>query len=156
MYGINQTTHLGNLTRDPEVKHTQSGKTVARLSIACNFPFKDKAGEWQQGVDFITYVAWERTAEIVGEYLTKGSKVLVEGRVKPRSYDKEGQTVYVTDLVVTTLRMLDSRTEEESAPAKTDSATPQKAQNKKTKSKKKPPVISAEQDAEIPNEDIPF
>ncbi len=156
MYGINQTQHLGNLTRDPELRYTPSGKAVARISIACNYPIK-KDDEWTQGVDFITYIAWERTAEIAGEHLRKGSKVFIEGRVKPRKYEKDGSMVYTTDLVVTTLRLVDSRSKDDAQDntAAKPSAVKNDAPKKRAAKKNAPPVVP-EDSAVIPDDDIPF
>jgi single-strand DNA-binding protein len=107
--GINKTTHVGNLTKKPELKYTPKGTAVARLTVACNFRFQDDREEWQDGVDFIPYIAWGRTAEIANEFLDKGSKVYVEGRIKPRQWEKDGEKRYSTDLHVTQLLMLDKK-----------------------------------------------
>ena len=92
------TVHLsGNITRDIEVRHTQSGKAFAHVSIAVNRPFsKDK-----DAVDFIPLVAWEKTAEFMGKYLSKGSRILVEGRLQTSKYkDKDGNDRTGFDVLV--------------------------------------------------------
>ena len=84
---MNKVFLSGNLTRDPEVRYTQAGKAYARMGIAVNRPFsKDKV------VDFFTIVAWDKTAEFCGHYLTKGNRILVEGRMQTYSYDAQDGT----------------------------------------------------------------
>ena len=94
---MNRITLSGNLTRDPEVRYAQSGKAYARMSIAVNRPFKDKT------VDFINLVAWEKVAEIMGKWLSKGSRILVAGRLQTSKYkDKDGNERTSTEVVVET------------------------------------------------------
>ena len=98
---MNKVLLTGNLARDPEVRYTQSGKAVASFSLAVNRRF-GKANDGQQpSADFISIVAWEKLAEFCGNYLTKGSRILVEGRLQARSYDaQDGSKRYVTEVVV--------------------------------------------------------
>lgn len=93
---MNRITLSGNLTRDPEVRYTQSGKAYARLGIAVNRPFsKDKA------VDFFNLVAWDKTAEIIGKYMSKGSRILVDGRLQTSKYkDKDGNDRTSTEVII--------------------------------------------------------
>lgn len=94
---MNRITLSGNLTRDPEVRYTQSGKAYARMSIAVNRPFKDKT------VDFINLVAWDKTAEIMGKWLAKGSRILVDGRLQTSKYTgKDGNDRASVEVVVET------------------------------------------------------
>ena len=94
---MNKVFLSGNLTRDTEVRYTQSGKAFARMGIAVRRPFsKDK-----DAVDFFNLVAWEKTAEFCGRYMLKGTRVLVEGRLQTSSYDnKDGVKVNAVDVVV--------------------------------------------------------
>ena len=94
---MNKVFLSGNLTRDPEVRYTQSGKSFARMGIAVRRPFsKDK-----DAVDFFNLVAWEKTADFCGRYMTKGTRILVEGRLQTSSYEnKDGVKVYAVDVVV--------------------------------------------------------
>ena len=83
---MNKIFISGNLTQDPEIRYTQSGKAVAKMGIAVNRPFSK-----EKEVDFFNLTAWEKTAEFCGKYLTKGSRVLVEGRLQTYSYEgKDG------------------------------------------------------------------
>ena len=79
---VNKVILVGNLGKDPEVKFTPSGVPVAKFSLATNERYKDKAGEWQDRTEWHNIVAWQRLAEIVGEYVKKGSKIYIEGRLQ--------------------------------------------------------------------------
>jgi single-strand DNA-binding protein len=101
------------LGKDPEVKFTPSGTPVAKFSLATNERFKDKDGNWQDRTEWHNVTAWARTAEIVGEYLKKGSKVYVEGSLRTHSWDDKqtNQKKYMTEIIVNDLVMLGGRGE---------------------------------------------
>ena len=108
---MNRITLSGNLTRDPEVRYTQSGKAYARLGIAVNRPFKDKT------VDFINLVAWDKTAEVMGKWLSKGSRILVAGRLQTSKYkDKDGNERTSTEVVVETFEFAGDSKKKSAAP----------------------------------------
>src|SRR5262249_13435060 len=79
---VNKVILIGNLGKDPEVKYTPSGVPVAKLTLATNERYKDKSGEWQERTEWHNVVLWQRLAEIAGEYLKKGGKVYIEGRLQ--------------------------------------------------------------------------
>ena len=107
---VNKVTLLGNLGKDPEVKFTPQGTAVAKLALATNERYKDKEGQWQDRTEWHNVVLWQRLAEIAGEYLKKGSKVYIEGRLQTRSWeDKQGQKRYTTEIVATNLILVGSR-----------------------------------------------
>src|SRR6202035_4386230 len=108
---VNKVILVGNLGKDPEVKFTPSGVPVAKFSLATNERFKDKAGEWQDRTEWHNIVAWQRLAEIVGEYVKKGSKVYIEGRLPTSSRDDKetGQKKYRTEIIANDLVLLDRR-----------------------------------------------
>jgi single-strand DNA-binding protein len=108
---VNKVILLGHLGKDPEVKYTPSGTPVAKFTLATNERFKDKDGNWQDRTEWHSLVAWQRTAEIVGEYCKKGSQVYIEGRLKTDSWDDKetGQKKYRTDIVVNDLVLLGGR-----------------------------------------------
>ncbi len=110
---VNKVILIGNLGKDPEVKYTPSGTPVAKLTLATNERFKDKAGEWQDRTEWHNVVAWQRLAEIAGEYLKKGSKVYIEGRLQTRSWDDKqtNQKKYMTEVVAGDLVLLGGRGE---------------------------------------------
>lgn len=98
---LNKAMVIGNLTRDPEIKALPSGVRVASFSVATNRVWKDKNGVKQENVDFHNIVVFGRQAEIVGQYMKKGSSILVEGRMQTRSWDDaSGVKKYRTEIVV--------------------------------------------------------
>ena len=99
--GYNKAVVMGNLTKDPELRYTVERRAWARFSVAANYSWKNKNGEFQDGVDYIPVVAWGPLGERCGKYLKKGSGVLVEGRVSTRSYDASDGSgkKYVTEIV---------------------------------------------------------
>ena len=110
--GINKVILIGNLGGDPEVRYTPSGAAVANVNLATNESWTDRGGEKQERTEWHRLVFWSKLAEIVGQYLHKGSKVYVEGRLQTRSWDDQsGQKRYTTEIVVTDMQMLDGRGE---------------------------------------------
>jgi len=110
---VNKVILIGNLGKDPEVKYTPQGTAVARLTVATNERYKDKSGEWQDRTEWHNVVLWQRLAEIAGEYLKKGGKVYVEGRLQTRSWDDKqtNQKKYMTEVVANDLVLLSGRGE---------------------------------------------
>jgi single-strand DNA-binding protein len=107
---LNRVMLAGNLTRDPQVRFLASEKAVAEFGLAINRRFKDKDGQSKEEVTFVDVEAWGRTAELVGQYLTKGRACYVEGRLKFDSWeDKEGQKRSKLKVVADTVQFLDSR-----------------------------------------------
>src|SRR5579872_5228113 len=88
---LNQVTLMGNLTRDPELRQTPTGQNVTSFSLALNRSYKDQSGEWQEATDYIDIVAWGPLAERVAQYLSKGRRCLVQGRLQSRSWEQDGQ-----------------------------------------------------------------
>ncbi len=109
--GVNKAIILGSLGQDPDIRYTASGAAVANISIATNEQWKDKeSGEMQERTEWHRVVFFGRLAEIVGEYLRKGSQVYVEGRLQTRKWqDKEGKDRYTTEIVASEMQMLGSK-----------------------------------------------
>ncbi len=108
--GINKVILIGNLGRDPETRYTQSGSPVANLRIATSEGWRDRqTNEMQERTEWHSVVCFARLAEVAGEYLRKGSKVYIEGRLQTSSWEQDGQTRYKTEIVARDLQMLDSR-----------------------------------------------
>ena len=107
--GVNKVILIGNLGADPEVKYTPSGSAVVNVNLATNDSWTDRNGEKQERTEWHRLVFWSKLAEIAGQYLHKGSKVYVEGRLQTRQYDKDGQKHYTTEIVVNDMQMLDGR-----------------------------------------------
>lgn len=111
MRGINKVIIIGNLGQDPDVRYIPSGGAVASISVATSETWKDKeSGENQERTEWHRIVFFNRLAEVAGEYLKKGSKVFVEGRLRTRKWDdKDGKTCYTTEIVAKEMQMLDSK-----------------------------------------------
>jgi len=113
MAGVNKVILVGNLGSEPDVRYMPSGDAVANVSIATSETWKDKqSGERQERTEWHRVVFFGKTAEIVKQYLHKGSKIYVEGKLRTRKYQKDGQDHYSTEIVVDmngTMQMLDSR-----------------------------------------------
>ena len=129
---LNKATLIGNLGKDPEVSYTASGVAVAKFSIATNERWKDAEGNVQERTEWHNIVAWRKLAEICGQYLKKGSKVYLEGKLQTRSWDDKNTGVkrYSTEIIADDMIMLDGKpsgtndshpvAEEQSAPEKDD------------------------------------
>ena len=104
---LNKVQLIGNLGKDPELKYTPSGVAVATFSIATSESWKDQDGNQQEKTEWHNIVAWRKLAEICGEYLKKGKKVYLEGKLQTRNYEKDGVKRYVTEIVADQLIMLD-------------------------------------------------
>jgi len=109
--GVNKAIIVGNLGADPEVRYTPGGTAVANMRVATTDSWFDKqSGERQERTEWHRVVAFARTAEVAGEYLRKGSKVYIEGRLQTRKWQgQDGQDRYTTEIVCNDLQMLDSR-----------------------------------------------
>ena len=108
--GINKVILVGNLGNDPETRFMPNGNPVTNISIATSESWKDKqSGQQQERTEWHRIVFFNRLAEIAGEYLKKGSKVYIEGALRTRQWDKEGQKHYSTEIIANEMQMLDGR-----------------------------------------------
>jgi single-strand DNA-binding protein len=106
---MNKAILIGRLTRDPELRYTSSNRAVCQFTIAIDRPFTNQA-TGNREADFINVVAWDKTGENVGKYMTKGRLIAVEGRIQTRNYDNnEGRKVYVTEVIANNVQFLESR-----------------------------------------------
>ena len=144
--GINKVILVGNLGNDPDVRYTAGGAAVSNISIATSESWKDReSGEQQERTEWHRVVFFGRLAEIVAEYLKKGSQVYVEGRLQTRKWqDKEGKDRYTTEIVANEMQMLGSRG---------GSANFEKSGPSETSSSPKP---QREPDENFVDDDIPF
>jgi len=108
---VNKVILVGNVGQDPEVKYMASGVPVAKLSLATNERFKDKSDQWQDRTEWHSVVAWQRLAEIVGEYVRKGAKLYVEGKLQTSTWEdkQSGERKYRTEIVARDIVLLWSR-----------------------------------------------
>lgn len=171
---LNKVSLIGRLGSDPEIKYTGEGRPVANLSLATDESYKNAQGEKVKKVEWHRLVAWDKTAEIMQQYLHKGDLIYVEGKLQSRSYEseKDGQTHTVFEIVVRDMKMLNTRGEETpaAAPVRTAPATramPPKARIPQSVPATRPrlaprpvqPVPTTPipaQSQEITDEDIPF
>jgi single-strand DNA-binding protein len=109
MASFNRVILMGNLTRDVELRYTGSQLAVTDIGLAVNDKRKNQQGEWIEEVTFVDITLWGRTAEIAAEYLTKGSPVLIEGRLKLDSWEKDGKKNYKLKVVGENMRLLGGR-----------------------------------------------
>lgn len=108
--GINKVILVGNLGRDPETRYTQSGGAVTNVTLATSESWKDKqSGEQTEKTEWHRIVFFNRLGEIAGEYLKKGSKIYVEGKLQTRKYEKNGVDTWTTEIVGNEMQMLDSK-----------------------------------------------
>jgi single-strand DNA-binding protein len=148
---------IGNLTRDPEMRKTTGGQSVTSFSMATNRAYTDKAGNKKEEADFHNVVAWGRLAEICAQYLTKGKKVYVDGRIQTRDWEgQDGVKKYRTEIVIENMIML-------GGPAGArgpSSATTPSPEYVASPNFEETPIVASEPsqtpDDEIKLEDIPF
>lgn len=151
--GINKVIIVGNLGRDPETRYMPSGAAVTNIAVATSESWKDKeTGEIQERTEWHRIVFFNKLAEIAGQYLKKGSKVYIEGSLRTRSYDKDGQKHYATEIIASEMQMLDSRGNGAGPTHSSDDPPPQ-AERKAGKGGAKPAQAPAPADFD---DDIPF
>jgi len=154
---VNKVILIGRLGKDPEVKYTPSGAPVAKFSLATDEVFKDRSGEQQKRTEWHNIVAWNKLAEICGQYLTKGKQVYVEGSIRSRQWeDQAGNKRTAYDIVARDMRMLGSKADSERAGAASSAgaSTPTPSAEHATVERS----LAAEPPAEpeITDEDVPF
>lgn len=143
---LNKATLIGNLTRDPELRKTTGGQSVASFSIATNRVFTDAQGNKKDQADYHNVVAWGRLGEICAQYLTKGKKVYVDGRIQNREWTaQDGTKKYRTEIVIENMIMLDGKGMGGSSASRSSDGPGMSDE---------PPAVPA--DDEIKLEDIPF
>jgi len=157
---------MGNLTRDPELRQTPTGQNVCSFSLALNRSYKDQSGEWQEATDYIDIVAWGPLGERVSQYLSKGRRCLVQGRLQSRSWEQDGQKRSKVEVLAQDVTFLDSRVGGEGneggggysggAGAGSSSSSSSSSDKPKPSKKKDDVVIEDVGDEPINLDDIPF
>ena len=155
---VNKVILIGRLGRDPEVKYTPSGAAVAKFSLATDESFKDRSGEQQAHTEWHNIVAWNKLAEICGEYLTKGKLVYIEGSIRSRQWqDQSGNKRTSYEIIANQMQMLGSKSDSERSMSggSMDRPAPERQVTAPP-----PPPLPAEPappaESEISDEDIPF
>lgn len=141
---VNKFIGIGNLGRDPEIRATAEGTAVANISIAITEKYKDKQGVQKEVTEWVNIAFFGKLAEVVAQYLRKGSKIYVEGKLKTEKYDKNGETRYSTKIIGERMEMIGGR-EEKKQNEKAESEDDLREANRQT----------SEQDA-FTDDDIPF
>lgn len=170
---MNKAILIGRLTRDPELRYTSSNRAVCQFTVAIDRPFTNQSSG-QREADFINVVAWDKTGENVGKYMSKGRLIAVEGRIQTRNYENnEGRRVYVTEVIASNVQFLESRnaqtndnnsfnampeppvekTPYDFANDSTNNSTPAKEE---TMDADKDPFASFGEQVEISDNDLPF
>jgi single-strand DNA-binding protein len=155
---VNKVILVGRLTRDPEIRTTPTGQSVATLGMATNNFWTDKSGQKQEKTEFHTVILWGRQAEIAGQYLTKGQECFVEGRLQTREYTaKDGSQRRVTEVVGENMQ-LGSRAQGASAGSVPRNQSNTSAVSKGTApiNEEEIPTINLDDEKEIKIEDVPF
>lgn len=157
---LNRVQLIGNLTRDPELRYTPNGTAVCTFGLATNRAWKTESGEKHEEADFHRIVAWNKLAEICSQFLTKGRKTYVEGRLSTRNWTaQDGTQKTTTEIVISDMILLDSNRPREVEPEnnveekETDKKTDSKKEKEKKEEKKSPEEVSEE---EVAPDDIPF
>jgi single-strand DNA-binding protein len=154
-FNVNKVILLGNLTRDPELRQIPSGQAVCTFGLATNRRYKDNLGQLQEQVEFHQVVAWGRNAEIINQYLKKGSSVFVEGRLQTRSWqDQQGIKHWKTEVVAERIQLGPRPFSERGAGGR------EMSQGRETQAqppKEEVPIVELPEDGEeIDTKDIPF
>lgn len=103
---INKLIIAGRLGKDPELRQTTNGKSVVSFTVATNRVWKDQSGAKQESTEWVNVVAWGKTAESINKYFRKGKEIYLEGRLQTRSYEKDGQKKYITEMVADTFQFV--------------------------------------------------
>ncbi len=151
MSGVNKAIIVGNLGRDPEVRHLESGVAVANFPVATSETYRDRnSGERREQTEWHNVVLWRGLAEVAEKYLHKGDMVYIEGKLRTRSWEKDGVTRYTTEIVADNMTMLGSRS---SGSDSSPQAQPREEATKKSYQTESAPADFSQQDDE---DDLPF
>jgi single-strand DNA-binding protein len=151
---VNKVILLGNVGKDPEIRSTPGGTMVANLTLATSDRFQDQQGNWQDRTEWHNLVAFKRTAEIIRDYVKKGSKLYIEGKIQTRSWDDKetGAKKYRTEIIVNDMSLLSGREEGSGGGGYSKSAS-NSSFDQRPRSSANDEVA---QSAEISDDDIPF
>ncbi|GAC1390635.1 MAG: single-stranded DNA-binding protein [Candidatus Saccharimonadales bacterium] len=152
---FNQVILMGNLTRDPELRQTPNGQNVVSFSLALNRSYKDSSGEWQEATDYVDVVAWAQLAERIAQYLSKGRRAMVVGRLQSRSWEQDGQKRNKVEVLANDVTFLDSRGENNGSDS-ADTSSESTSTPRQKKNTKDDVVINDIGDEPINLDDIPF
>ena len=154
---LNKVFVLGRLTADPQLRTTPSGQSVTSFSVATNRVWNDKSGSRQEDTEYHNIVAWGRQAEVASQFLVKGSLVLIEGRIRTRSWqDKQGQNRRTTEVISERLQLGPRPMRSGETQPQAERAKPPLSQTGETSQQEEIPVIDIGDGEDIKAEDLPF
>lgn len=154
---LNRVQLIGNLTRDPELRYTPSGTAVCSFSIATNRAWTTDTGEKHEEAEFHKIVAWNKLAELCSQFLTKGRKVFLEGRLSTRSYNAQDGTVKsITEIVISDMILLDSKRQESSHEEEKEQKEEKEEKKMNLKKEKEEKDKESSDEEQIAPDDIPF
>lgn len=150
MSGVNKAIIIGHVGQDPAIRYTPAGVAVANVSVATSESWKDQQGHKQERTEWHRVVAYSKLAEIIGEYVKKGSKIYIEGKLQTRKWqDKEGRDCYTTEIIADGMQMLDGKSADGGQRQQGQQQPRQQAQQQR-------PAQSYQQAAADDFDDIPF
>lgn len=158
---LNRVQLIGNLTRDPELRYTPSGKAVCSFGLATGRSWTTESGEKKEDTEFHRIVAWNKLAELCSQFLTKGRKAYVEGRLTTRSWTgQDGNQRSTTEIVIDNMIILDSKRQTEVSSAPVETPVPEEKEEEKvsakTKKKESKETVIEPSEEEVSPDDIPF
>ena len=152
---INNVVLVGRLTKDVEIRKTQSGLSVASFTVACDRRLsQEQRNNNEQSADFISCVAWRGSADFLGKYARKGDTVGVEGKIQTRNYDRDGQRVYVTEVLANSVNLLHSK--QTAQPQEQASYEPQSTQATQEPKPQQMSDFDYLPNVEVSSDDLPF
>lgn len=161
---VNNVILMGNLTRDPELRQTPTGRSVTNFSLALNSAYRDQNDQWQEKTDFVDVVCWAQLAERVSQYMSKGRRCLVQGRLQSRNWEQDGQKRTKVEVVANDVTFLDGgaggqrdNNDDSSDDYQSQSSSSKKSDSDNNASPKKAAKADTQDDEEPINlDDIPF
>lgn len=152
---INNVVLVGRLTKDPDLKYTQSGQAVSTFTLAVNRSFKDKNGNYE--ADFINCVIWRKSAELLANMGHKGNLIGITGRIQTRNYEnQQGQRVYVTEVVADNFQLLESKSENQNKKYQNEGLNQQNGENNSLNQSNINPFGNDGETIDINDDDLPF
>ena len=150
---LNKVLLIGNVGKDPEIRHLQGGASVATITLATSERYKDRNGESREVTEWHTIIAWRQLADLAENYIRKGTQIFVEGRIRSRSWDDQnGQKRYVTEIQADSIQLLGRRGDNAGAPAQPQQAPqPQHSQPQQTT-----PIVNPSDLNDDGSDDLPF
>lgn len=154
---LNKVMLIGNVGKDPEVRHLESGATTASFTLATTERYKDKNGETKEQTEWHNIVCWRSLADIVEKYIRKGSQLYIEGRIRTRSYtDRDGNTRYITEITADNLQMLGRKETGSGTSYPTPAPVPAPVHTSAPAAPKSTPIIDMNAVNEDEGDDLPF